>query len=159
MRDKYRQLNCTRLPHNCSFFCWQIFQPHSILSQQIPSAHLIDLELLPWAAEWEQSGINKASDKSAWETCVSVFNSFCNGVPLFVEPLGFHYTKTNGWSRHSWILERWRAIWGGGGRKGQAISLISSSMSQVAWKLAARRLSERWCTTKRMHISSGESVQ
>lgn len=69
-----------------------------------------------------------------------------------MEPLGFHYTKTNGWTRHSWILGIGRAGWGWWG---QAISLLSGSMPQVACKHAMRRPSERRCTTKEIaHLFS-----
>ena len=90
---------------------------YSIPSLQLnPTARLIDWGLLCWAAEWKRSGINEASDKSATETCVSVFNSTCDEVLQLVEPMGFHYTKTNGWTRHSWIWDWGGQVWGVGGR-------------------------------------------
>lgn len=134
--EKHWQLKCTSLPTQSHLlqFVYSFFAPlHPFTVKSHRSSHWFRVITLvaTRAAGWKRSGINEASDKSATETCVSEFNSACDGVLQFVEPLGFHYTKTNGWFRHSWILGMGRAGWGSRGRQ-----LAYSVVACLKWRVS-----------------------
>ncbi len=118
-QEKCWQLKCTSLPTQShllrvvySFF----FHPFTVKSHR--SSHWF--RVITLVATGLQSGRGLGLTRPVirvQEKPVSVFNSSCDGVSQLVEPLGFHYTKTNGWSRHSWILGMGRAGWWWGGRQ------------------------------------------
>lgn len=128
-QEKCWQLKCTSLPTRSHLlqFVYRFFAPlHPLTVKSHRSSHWFKVITLVATGLQRGRGLGltrpviRVQQKPA-----SVFNSSCDGVLQLVEPLGFHYTKTNGWSRQSWILGMGRAGWRWGGGRQLAYSVVA----------------------------------